>query len=119
MTPPMQTPQTLLILLAQVSTTENLLNQIWQIVYLFNWEKNNLKKYIITYSNHYRKSTILMISENSKSSDTYWLLLILMDKMDLRRCDKRVALSALNLYNAWQNIKKSYKNNTFKISKTN
>ena len=55
MTPPMQTPQTLLILLAQVSTTENLLNQIWQIVYLFNWEKSNLKKYIITYSNHYRK----------------------------------------------------------------
>ena len=40
----MQTPQTLLILLAQVSTTENLLNQIWQIVYLFNWEKKQLEK---------------------------------------------------------------------------
>ena len=60
-----------------------------------------------------------MISENSKNSDAYWLPLILMDKMDLRRCDKCVALSALNLYNAWQNIKKSYKNNAFKISKTN
>ena len=44
MTPPMQTPQTLLKLLAQVSTTENLLNQIWQIVYLFNWEKKQLEK---------------------------------------------------------------------------
>ena len=33
-----------------------------------------------------------MISENSKSSDAYWLLLIPIDKMDLRRCDKRVAL---------------------------
>lgn len=60
-----------------------------------------------------------MILEKSKNSDAYWLLLILMDKMDLCRCDKRVAFSALNLYNAWQNITKSYKSNAFKISKTN
>ena len=34
----------------------------------------------------------------------------------MKRKDKYVALSNLNIYHAWKNIKKSYKNNKFKIS---
>ena len=49
-----------------------------------------------------------MNSEDSKTSDPHRLL--------LRRKDKYVALSNLNIYCTWRNIKNSYKNNTFKIS---
>ena len=34
----------------------------------------------------------------------------------MRRKDKYIALSNRNIYNIWKNIKKSYKNNTFKMS---
>ena len=34
----------------------------------------------------------------------------------LKRSDKYVALSNLGIYYTWKNIKKSYKNNKFKIS---
>ena len=39
-----------------------------------------------------------------------------MDKIDLRRKDKYIALSNLSIYYIWKNKKKSYKNNKFKIS---
>ena len=50
-----------------------------------------------------------MISENSKTSDLHRLLLNLSGKIKLKRSDKYVALSNLSIYNAWTNIKKSYK----------
>ena len=56
-----------------------------------------------------------MNAENSKTSDPQRPLLNLTDKTDLRK-DKYVALSNLSIYYTWKNIKKSYKNNTFKIS---
>ena len=56
-----------------------------------------------------------MNSENSKTSDCHRLFLNLKDKIDLRRKDKCIALSNLSIYYAWKNIKKSYKNNEFKI----
>ena len=59
---------------------------------------------------------IFMNFENSKTSDPHRLLLNLADKIDLIRKDKYVALSNLNIYYTWRNIKNSYKNNTFKIS---
>ena len=59
---------------------------------------------------------IFMNFENSKTSDPHRLLLNLADKIDLIRKDKYVALSNLNIYYTWRNIKRSYKNNTFKIS---
>ena len=40
-----------------------------------------------------------------------------MEKMDLRRGDKHVALSDLNIYYTWKSLKKSNKNNKFKISR--
>ena len=36
--------------------------------------------------------------------------------MNLKRSDKYVAVSNLSIYYRWKNIKKSYKNNKFKIS---
>ena len=60
--------------------------------------------------------TVFMNSENSKTSDPYRLLLNLSDKINLKRSDKYVALSNLSIYYTWKNIKKSYKNNKFKIS---
>ena len=60
--------------------------------------------------------TIFMNSENSKTSAPHRLLLNLSDKINLKRSDKYVALSNLSIYNTWKNIKKSYKNNKFKIS---
>ena len=57
-----------------------------------------------------------MNSENSKTSDTHRLLINFSDKINLKRSDKYVALSNLIIYYAWENIKKTYKNNKFKIS---
>ena len=57
-----------------------------------------------------------MNSENSKTSDPHRLLLNLSDKINLKRSDKYAALSNLSIYYTWKNIKRSYKNNNFKIS---
>ena len=61
-------------------------------------------------------NTIFINSENSKTSDPHRLLLNLIDKIDLRRKGNYIALSNLSIYYSWKNIKKSYKNNKFKIS---
>ena len=60
--------------------------------------------------------TMFMNSKNNKSSDPHRLLLNLTDKIDSRKKDKYIALSNLNIYYTWKNIKKSYKNNKLKIS---
>ena len=61
-------------------------------------------------------NTIIMNSENSETSDPHRLSLNIMDKLDLRRKDKYIALSNLSISYTWTNIKKLYKNNKFKIS---
>ena len=60
--------------------------------------------------------TIFINSRNIKRSDPHRLLPNLTDKIDLRRKDKYIVLSNLSIYYTWKNIKKSYKNNKFKIS---
>ena len=60
--------------------------------------------------------TIFTKSKNSKTSDPHTLLLNLTDKVNLKRSDNYVPLSNLSIYYTWKNIKKSYKNNKFKIS---
>ena len=57
-----------------------------------------------------------MNSKNSKTSDHYRLLLNLTGKISLRKKDKHIALSNLSIYYTQKNIKKSYKNNEFKMS---
>ena len=59
---------------------------------------------------------LFMNSGNSITSDPHRLLLNFSDKIDLKRSDKYVALSNLSIYYTWKNIKKPYKNHTFKIS---
>ena len=59
-----------------------------------------------------------MDSENSKKSDLNRLLVSLTEKIDSRRKDKKIALSNLSICYAWKNLRKSYKNNKFKISTT-
>ena len=59
-----------------------------------------------------------MDSENSKKSDLNRLLVSLTEKIDSRRKDKKIALSNLSICYAWKNLRKSYKNNKFKISAT-
>ena len=58
--------------------------------------------------------TIFINSENSKTSEYHVLVLKLTDKLDLRRGQKTVALSNLNIYYTWKNIKSSYNNNNLK-----
>ena len=60
--------------------------------------------------------TILTNSKNSKTSDPHRLLLNLSDKLNLKRSDKYVASSYPSICYTWKNIRKSYKNNEFKIS---
>ena len=55
-------------------------------------------------------------SENSKTSDPQTLSFNLSDKINLKISDKYVVLSNLSIYYTWRNMKRSYKNNRFKIS---
>ena len=57
-----------------------------------------------------------MNNENSKTSDPHRLLLIVSDKIGLKRSDRYVALSNLSILYTLKNIKTSYKNNELKIS---
>ena len=54
-------------------------------------------------------ATVFKNSENSKTSDPHRILLNLLDKINLERSDKYVALSNLSIYYTWKNIKNSYK----------
>ena len=60
--------------------------------------------------------TIFINSRNSKTSDLHRLLLKVLDKINLKRSDTYIALPNLSIYYTWKNIKKSYQDNTFKIS---
>ena len=60
--------------------------------------------------------TIVMNSENGRTSEYHVLLLKIFDKLDLRRGQKSVPLSNLSIYYTWRNITSSYKNNKFKLS---
>ena len=59
---------------------------------------------------------IFMNSENSKTSELHLLVLKLTNKLDLRICEKIIALSNLSICYTWKNIKSVYNNNKFKIS---
>ena len=50
--------------------------------------------------------TIFMNSENSKTAYHHRLLLNILDKIDLRRGNKYVALSILRIHYIWKCIKK-------------
>ena len=60
--------------------------------------------------------TIFINSENSKTFKAHILMLKLTNKLDLRRGEKIITLSNLNIYYSWKNLKGSYNNKKFKIS---
>ena len=60
--------------------------------------------------------TIFMNSENSRTSKPHVLILKPTNKLDVRLCEKVIALSNLSIYYTWKSIKSSYNNNKFKIS---
>ena len=60
----------------------------------------------------YKKmDTIVLNSENNKTSKPNVLIIKFTDKLDLRRDEKSFALSNLSLYYTWKNIKSLYNNN--------
>ena len=57
-----------------------------------------------------------MNSGNSKTSDLHSILLNLSDEINLKRSDKKCC-SIKSYHILWENRRKSYKNNKFKISR--
>ena len=55
-----------------------------------------------------------MDTKNSKTTDSNRFRLYFTIKLDLRR-NKTIPLSNLSIYYTWENIKKEYKNNKFKL----
>ena len=83
--------------LAQVkagNTSENLLNDTRQIILSLHLAKETT-------------NTIIMNSENSKTSDPHRLMLNLSDKVNLKRSYKNIALPNLGICYTWKNIKQS------------
>ena len=99
----------------------NLRNEVRQIMYSSYQAKKIIEKLCNNKMNSIKLWNIFvavfMNSENSETSDSHILLLILSDKIDLKRSNKYVALSNLSIYHTWKDIKMSYKNNEFKISR--
>ena len=120
---PKEMLQRLPIALAQLkagNTSEKLSNEIRQIIYSQYWAKEITKKVYNNIMNSVKLSnkmnTIFMNSENSKTSDPHRLILNLTNKINLKGSEKYVAFSNLSIYYIWKIVKKSYKNNKFKIS---
>ena len=63
--------------------------------------------------------TIVMYTENSKTSAPHRFRLTLADKLNLKDPDKNMALANLSTYYTWKNIKYAYNNNKFKIPAPN
>ena len=61
-------------------------------------------------------NTIFMNSEHGRTAEPHILKLKLTDKLDLILDKKVIALSNVNMYYTWNNIKSSYNNNKLKIS---
>ena len=96
--------QRLPIALAQIkagNNSENLLNEISQIVY-FLYQSKEITKKVYTNIINTKMGTIFINSENSKTSVYHVLLLKLTDKLDVRKSQKSAALSNLSIYYAWK-----------------
>ena len=60
-------------------------------------------------------NTIFMNSENSETSYPNRILINPTDNISPKRSDKYAALSNLSIYDTWEDVKRSYQNNKFKI----
>ena len=102
-----------------VNTSENLLNKIRQIIYSLYRAREITEPVYGNIMNSGKlqniMDTIFMNSENSKRSAPFRLSLNISKRINLKRKDKYVALSNHSIYYTWKDIKKSDKNNKFKI----
>ena len=107
---------TALLQVKAANTSENLLNEIRQIIYSLYLAKVTEKVYknIMNSVKIWYNNAILINSENSKTFDLRKLLI----KIDLKRKDKYIDLSNRSIWYKWYNVKKSYKKNKFKMSVT-
>ena len=105
---PKQMLQRLPIAFAQVkagNNSENLLNEIRQIIYLLHQSKEIIKKSIQQLNKIFIKmDTIFMNSENSRTPEPHILKLKVTDKLGLRLDKKVIALSNVSMYYTWNNI---------------
>ena len=100
---PKQILQRLPLSLAQVKTSnnsENLLNEIRQIVYSLYQSKEMTKRLYNNINQYKYKMDIIFInSENSRTSKLHILILKLTGKLDLKRGEKGIAKNVKSLYN--------------------
>ena len=98
---PKQVLQKLPIALVQVkavNTSQNLLNEICQLIYsLYQANTKIAKKVFNKWSYNTKMDTIVMNSENSETSNSHILLLNLLDKINLKWSGKYVALSNVSI----------------------
>ena len=59
--------------------------------------------------------TILMNTENSKTSEPHKFILNLSQRLDLVSSNNNVAFQNLSIYFIWKNIRQQYKSNKLKI----
>ena len=59
--------------------------------------------------------TIFMNTENSKTIEPHKFVLSMLQRLDLKSSNKRVALQNFSIHCTWKNIRQQYKNN--KLSK--
>ena len=59
--------------------------------------------------------TIFLNSEKRKTSDPHRLLFSISDKLNWKMSGKYVALSNLDIYYTWKNIKTTYKNISYNV----
>ena len=60
--------------------------------------------------------TFFMNSKNSKTSEPHRLKYNLIDKLDLKNPNKKMALASLSIHYTWKNVKSIYNNNKFKFT---
>ena len=53
--------------------------------------------------------TFFMNSKNSKTNESYKFKYDLIDKLDLKNPNKKMALANLSIYYTWKNVKSTYK----------
>ena len=84
------------------NTSENLLNQIRQIIYSLYHEKEVTKKLYSSIMNSihmlHKMDNILLNSKSSETFDPHRLMLNFADRINLKRSDKYVPLSNISIY---------------------
>ena len=63
-----------------------------------------------------KMKTFFMNSKNSKTNKSHRFKYDLIDKLDLKKPNKNMALGSLSICYTWKNVKSTYNNNKFKIS---